>query len=45
MMMRIWKKNGETMEVTINTKEDMARLELLAQKFGWELDVIGRRPW
>lgn len=45
MFVRIWKKNGGTDTMKINTADEMAQIKVLAEKFGWEIDIIGKRPW
>ena len=44
MIIRIWKKNGETTTTTV-TAEQMDQIKALADRFGWEIDLIGKRPW
>jgi len=45
MFIRIWKKNGKTDTMKINTTAEMDQIKTLAEKFGWEIDIIGKRPW
>ena len=45
MFVRIWKKNGETDTTKINTTAEMDQIKALAERFGWEIDIIGKRPW
>ena len=45
MLVRIWHKDGYTDLMKVNSADEMNWLTVLAEKFDWEIDVIGKRPW
>lgn len=45
MFVRIWHKDGTAQDTKVTGADAMCELTVLAQKYEWTIELIGKRPW